>query len=612
MITVSQRVLRVGLTVTFLAAIVISSTQAQIPAGSFPSFPNVRVSLPGYTDPEEVSITINPTDPLNLAAGANIRYYYYSTNGGLNWSQGQLSSTYGVWGDPCLVFDALGNLYFGHLSNPPSPGYWIDRIVVQRSTNGGAAWNSGVGIGFSPPRKNQDKEWLAADMTNSPYRHYIYAAWTEFDAYGSTSTADSTRILFSRSTDSGLSWSTPVRVSDHGGDCIDADNTVEGAVPAVGPNGEVYTSWSGPLGIMFDKSTDGGATFGADVYVTSQPGGWDFGVPGIYRCNGMPVTACDVSTSAYRGNVYILWSDQRNGLGDTDVFFIKSTDGGATWGPVKRVNDDLTATQQFFPWMTIDQTTGYIYAVFYDRRNTVGNATEVWMARSTDGGETFTNFRVSESSFTPNSAVFFGDYTNIAASDGKVYPIWMRLDGNALSVWLALVTDSASITRQYPVERGWNIVSVPMTAGDYRCSVLFPTAISQAFEYTPDSGYVVRDTLKPGGGYWLQFAVAENVSMTGMPISIDTIDVHPGWNLIGSVAGTIQTSAIQQVPSGILESPYFRYSSAAYEEVTTLEPARGYWVKAISAGQLILQVGNYGAEISTADVKPVRTIGKRH
>jgi len=291
--------------------------------------------------------------------------------------------------------------------------------VVNRSTTGGATWNSGVGVGFNPPVRNQDKEWIAADMTDSPYRHNLYMAWTEFDNYGSSSTSDSTRILFSRSTDAGLTFSTPVRVSDHGGNCVDEDYTVEGAVPAVGPNGEVYTAWSGPLGIMFDRSTDGGATFGADVFVTDQPGGWDFGIPGIYRVNGMPVTACDVSTSSWRGHIYVLWSDQRNGLADTDVFLKKSTDQGATWGPTVRVNDDITATQQFFPWMTIDQSNGYVYAVFYDRRATAGTATEVWVARSTDGGTTFTNFPVSQSAFTPTSSIFFGDYTNIAAADGR-------------------------------------------------------------------------------------------------------------------------------------------------------------------------------------------------
>ena len=407
-------------------------------------YQNVRVSLPSASDPEEVSIAINPSNPSNLAAGANIDYYYYSTNGGLNWTQGRLTSTYGVWGDPCLVFDGMGNLYFVHLSNPPSPGYWIDRIVVQKSTNGGVNWNSGAGIGFRPPRAQQDKAWLAADMARPPHGGNLYISWTDFDLYGSSSTSDSSRIRLSRSTDGGITWTNPVRVSDRAGDCLDEDNTVEGAVPAIGLNGEVYLAWSGPLGIMFDKSTDEGLRFANDVFVSSQPGGWDYAIPGIYRANGLPITACDVSESPYRGNIYVNWSDQRNGLNNTDVYISKSTDGGATWSPARQVNNDITATQQFFTWMTVDQMTGYVYCVFYDRRATSGNATDVYLARSTDGGETFSNFKVSQTSFTPTSSVFFGDYTNVSAYGGKVYPIWMRLDGSALSVWTAIVNDTVA------------------------------------------------------------------------------------------------------------------------------------------------------------------------
>lgn len=417
-----------------LAVIVGVSLQAQIP--------NHRVSLVGSSSPEEVTIAINPTNPDNLVGGANIRFYYYSTNGGVNWYQSELSSSMGVWGDPVTIFDATGHVYYGHLSNPSSGGSWLDRIVVQKSTNGGATWNDGAGIGLNGA-KDQDKEWLAVDMTDSPYSGSIYMSWTEFDAYGSSNPLDSSRILFSRSTDAGATWAVPVRVSDRGGDCIDEDNTVEGAVPAVGPNGEIYVAWSGPLGIMFDRSTDGGQSFGADRFVTDQPGGWDFGVSGIYRCNGMPMTWCDVSDSPYRGTLYVMWSDQRNT--HTDVFLIKSTNGGDSWSAVKKVNGDVTARHQFFPSMALDQTTGFLYVVYYDRRNVGGDTTEVWMSVSRDGGETFEDMRISQTTFKPNSGVFFGDYIHIAAYNRKVHPIWMRLDGNTLSVWTAVYTDTTSV-----------------------------------------------------------------------------------------------------------------------------------------------------------------------
>ncbi len=409
---------------------------------------NVRVDGPQSISPNEVSIAINPVDPNYLAAGANIDYFYSSSDGGFTWSESSMSSSLGVWGDPCLLYDSLGYVYFGHLSYGSGSGYWIDRIVVQRSTNNGATWNDGAGIGFNPPTRQQDKEWLAVDHSQSPYHGNLYVTWTEFDNYGSSNPNDSSRIRFSKSTDAGLTWSTAKTISDVSGDCIDEDNTDEGAVPAVGPNGEIYVSWAGPLGLVFDKSTDGGETWGNDVFVSTIPGGWDFNVSGISRCNGLPITMCDISNSPYNGNIYIGWSDQRNGTSNTDVFFVKSTDGGNTWSSPLRVNDDQTTRHQFFTWMTVDQSTGHIWAMFYDRRNTTGDATDVFVAKSTNGGDTFENFKVSESSFTPSQFVFFGDYTNIAAWNGKIYPFWMRADNQSMSVWVAHVIDSTTV----PVE----------------------------------------------------------------------------------------------------------------------------------------------------------------
>ncbi|MDP4174356.1 MAG: T9SS type A sorting domain-containing protein [Bacteroidota bacterium] len=405
-------------------------------------YPNIKVNTRNNS-PNEVSIAINPLKPLNLAAGANIASVYYSEDGGKSWKDTSLvSPEYGVWGDPSLTYDAAGNLYFAHLSNPKQNGYWIDRIVVQKSTDGGKSFDKGIGIGYNPPRKQQDKEWITADISNSQYKNNLYLSWTEFDKYGSTDPKDSSRILFSRSTNGGKDWSMPQTISDTSGDCLDSDNTVEGAVPAVGPSGEIYISWAGKGGIKFDKSTDGGKTFGKDVYVTSQPGGWDFHVAGIYRANGLPVTLCDISNSPHRGNIYINWSDQRNG--HTEVYLIRSTDGGNSWEEVKQVKSITEKGEHFFPWAAVDQKTGTLWITYYSRGEISDSATDLYVSKSTDGGLTFSSFKVSQSSFTPNPKVFFGDYINIAANNGKIYPIWMRLDGNELSIWTSIIDESAT------------------------------------------------------------------------------------------------------------------------------------------------------------------------
>jgi hypothetical protein len=153
----------------------------------------------------------------------------------------------------------------------------------------------------------------------------------------------------------------------------------------------------------------------------------------------MPVTKCDLSGGPYHGTIYINYADQRNGEDDTDIWLTKSTDGGNTWSESVRINDDPPGNQQFFTWMDVDQVTGYLWFVFYDRRNWENNLTDVYMAVSKDGGETFTNFKVNDEPFLALEHVFFGDYNNISAYNNVIRPIWTSLHTGELSVWTAIV-----------------------------------------------------------------------------------------------------------------------------------------------------------------------------
>jgi len=404
------------------------------------SFPNILLDddTKGYA-PCEPSIAINFTHPDTIVAGAILNKVYYSYDGGKNWESNKLAGEYGVYGDPCLVSDYQGNIYYLHLSNPDGARGWesrkLDRIVCQRSEDGGSSWEVAGFMGNHHP-KDQDKEWAVAD----PQTGALYATWTQFDKYESQEESDRSNILFSRSLDQGETWSPARLLSQVSGDCLDDDQTTEGAVPAVGPEGQVYVSWAVNEKIYFDRSLDGGETWmEEDIEVAKQTGGWTLDIPGILRCNGLPVTVCDLSDSVNRGTLYVNWTDQRNGENDTDVWIAKSTDEGMTWSAPVRVNDDSTSSHQFLSWLTIDQTTGYLYCVFYDRRayatNKVSNKTDVYLAYSTDGGETFTNVKISEESFTPISWVFFGDYNHISAHMGKIFPIWTRMDSGKTSVW---------------------------------------------------------------------------------------------------------------------------------------------------------------------------------
>jgi len=406
---------------------------------TFAQYKNVMIS--NLNTPEEVGISIDPKNPDHIVAASNIDNYYYSTDGGYTWSWGQINSSFGVWGDPVVVVDTNSAFYYFHLSNAGAiGGSWVDRMVCQKVNFIGGSWSDGTTTGKNGT-KVQDKPGVAMDRKNNN----IYITWTQFDTYGSTALTDSSIILFSRSIDGGNTWSNPTRINNLAGDCRDNDSTVEGAIPAVGPNGEVYVSWAGPLGIVFNRSFDLGKTWmSSNTFVTSIPGGWDYNIPGIYRCNGLPYTNCDVSNGPHRGTIYISWSDQRNGIDNTDVWIVKSTDSGNTWSAPVKVNDDATRSQQFMSSMTIDQANGDIYVLFYDRRNYTDDNTDVYLARSSDGGNTFKNFRISTSPFYPTTGAFFGDYTAITAHNGFVRPMWTRLDTAHLSVWTAIIDSSLS------------------------------------------------------------------------------------------------------------------------------------------------------------------------
>ncbi|MCE1166421.1 MAG: T9SS type A sorting domain-containing protein [Bacteroidetes bacterium] len=411
------------------------------------SYTNITIS--SSNSPEEPTICINPKNLNRVVAGANISAAYYSTNSGYNWTAFNLTnSSWGVWGDPYIIVDTNENFYYFHLAQGSPQGSWIDRIICRKSTNGGANYSNPGTFCYFQSGKQQDKESACVD----PRNNYIYVAWTQFDYYGVLTATDSSRILFSKSTDGGLTWvnwdtATAKRIDNLGGDCYDEDNTVEGAVPTVGPNGEVYVCWAGPLvrnsqfGVFFNKSTDGGNTWLSSAqYIAPFPGGWDYMISGIQRANGLPYTCCDISTGPYRGNIYVNWTDSA-GVNNHDVKFIRSTNGGVNWSAPMKVNSDATNKEQFFSSMTVDQKTGYIYILYYDRRDDISNAgaTSVYISKSTDGGATFTDERISASTFIPTSSVFFGDYTFISAYNNVVRPIWTRLQGTSLSVLTAII-----------------------------------------------------------------------------------------------------------------------------------------------------------------------------
>jgi len=143
----------------------------------------------------------------------------------------------------------------------------------------------------------------------------------------------------------------------------------------------------------------------------------------------------------HNGNVYVAWQDDRNG--NNDIFFAKSTDGGATFdavtdpkSPTKhniRVTDDTGSANHQTPSIVMENpepnatasTPDKIYVAWQDNRNHPGSLIfDIFTAKSTDGGNTFQ--KNSAPANLPPEAVPTNKYNSSIAVDtfGRAYLIW--------------------------------------------------------------------------------------------------------------------------------------------------------------------------------------------
>ncbi|MEI6435696.1 MAG: T9SS type A sorting domain-containing protein [Bacteroidota bacterium] len=390
--------------------------------------PNIQIGFPNEW-PNEPSVCMNPTNPDEIMIGTVPDNYYTSDDGGLSWQHGVITSAYGVNGDPVVLADASGNFYYFHLVPD------LSRVVCHKKQGLQSPWSS---ESFTAVYNNYDidKEWATYD----PVTNNLYTSWSRFNTWGSSNTQDSTDIFISKSTDGGQSWGEQKLISNIGGNATGGFGSVHGSYPATGPNGEVYVAWWSPAGLMFDRSTDQGETWlDTDINLTGFPVQWITTIPGIQTGVSFPMIVCDRSSGPNHGTIYINWSDKRSGANDANIWLSKSTDGGSTWSAPFRVNDDGPGRHQFFNYITVDQVTGKIYVVFYDRRNYTDTKTDVYLAISGDGGETFSNYKISDSPFAPYSSLFFGHYIGVAAHNDHVFATWMRMDAGELTLWGARI-----------------------------------------------------------------------------------------------------------------------------------------------------------------------------
>ncbi len=343
----------------------------------------------------EPSIAVDPTNPNVMVIGwrqfdsvfSNFRQagWAYSHDAGATWTfPGSLDA--GVFrSDPVLVADADGNIYYYSLT-VDKPQQTNFRCHSFESLDGGINFGAPV-VAFGG-----DKAWFTVDRSNTIGRGNLYAKWqTFFNCCGNTT--------FTRSTDGGASFETPVSVPS---------GPSFGTV-AVGPDGEVYVA--GIEAVLFQnfgkfviaKSTNARnpAVIPSFDFSTVVDMGGAMEISAVPNPNGLlgqAWVAVNPSSGPSRGHVYMLASVDPPGADPLDVMFSRSTDGGLSWSAPLRVNDDPAGNNawQWFGTMSVAPS-GRIDVIWNDTRaDPTTTFSELYYSYSTNGGVTWsTNIPIS-------------------------------------------------------------------------------------------------------------------------------------------------------------------------------------------------------------------------
>ena len=289
---------------------------------------------------------------------------------------------------PEIAFDRHGLLYYSFIAlagqgNSPT-GTWL-------------VTSPDRGRSFSAPRRLLGPERYMVRMALDPSmgsKGRLHLVWLEASAspLGGLG-APPNPIMSAYSDDGGKTFSEPVRISDP------ARRIVAPAL-ALGPDHAVHVlyydleddardyqglegpTWPGQWSLHLTSSSDGGRTFRPAVLVDGAV------VPPerVMLIYTMPPPALTVDGA---GRVFAAWHDATNG--DWDVFLRRSGDGGRTWEPRQRLNDDPVGNgrHQYLPRLSVAPT-GRVDAVFLDRRDDPENVrNNTYLVSSPPGGARF-------------------------------------------------------------------------------------------------------------------------------------------------------------------------------------------------------------------------------
>ena len=405
------------------------------------SFSDSYRIYPSDVTQTEVFITRSPINENILFSSCNTLTFipffvsegiYVSTDGGNNWDGndscvGEPISFHG--GDPGIAIDKYGRFVMTRLGRSPFLG-----LYSHFSYDNGLSWTSQIAI------SNDDLERASviSDASDqSPNYGRTYASWVKF--------APPYPVMLSYVDSEITTWSQPIQINNPSSRCAGGDN-------AVNSQGTIFTCWAGvtdvsPFKEIFvgvSSSTDGGTNWNT-VENAFEVDGITGLLPdkGNIRVNGLPGIDIDKSGGERDGWIYIV-TGQKNlapAGSDPDIIMNRSSDGGTTWSDGIRVNQDAinNGKIQYFPTVHIDQY-GAINIIYYDDRNTTSDSTGVYLSRSTDGGNSWTDYEISDHNFKPNAIGglgqgYQGDNIDITSTSTQLWPVWMDNSTGTYQIW---------------------------------------------------------------------------------------------------------------------------------------------------------------------------------
>lgn len=246
--------------------------------------------------------------------------FAYSTDGGVTWTDGgipPLPGGTGLWtSDPVItVNEKTGAFYYSALCDPTAN---TNGIAVVKGTFSGSNFTWGtprVVVSANYNSAIYDKEWFVADSLTGN----LYLVYTRFGVSGGQLSGNRIDLQYT-ALDNAFPWSSPVTLSDP-----NDDGLVQGSRLAVGPAGEVWSTWS-TIGVnppytdslRVRRISNGGAIIGAEVTAVAEFTNFGNGGPGFNRGQGFafPGMAADRSTGPHRGRVYLTWNESVNFIND--------------------------------------------------------------------------------------------------------------------------------------------------------------------------------------------------------------------------------------------------------------------------------------------------------